>query len=163
MGKLSGRGYRNGMLRAGLVLLPMLLLMLLPVMAQAGLQRWTDAEGVIYYRQVESSPSPEQARTPATEQAASSAKTRSANKQLAKKPAKPRSAPKTADSARTAARKRQQAQARTEARQQKQCARLQAKLQRIQQRLDEGYREPEGNRLRRQRRELRSALFRDCR
>lgn len=54
-------------------------------------------------------------------------------------------------------------QERAHQRQQKQCARYQARLDRINRKLDAGYREPRGNELRAQRRELESQLFRECR
>ncbi len=54
-------------------------------------------------------------------------------------------------------------QERADQRQQKKCARYQARLDRINRKLDAGYREPRGNELRQQRRELESKLFRECR
>lgn len=54
-------------------------------------------------------------------------------------------------------------QERAHQRQQKQCAHYQARLDRINRKLDAGYREPRGNELRQQRRELQSVLFRECR
>lgn len=57
----------------------------------------------------------------------------------------------------------QKEQQRAEQRRQKHCAKLQARLDRINLKLDAGYREPKGNELRRQRRELQSQIFRDCR
>ncbi|HVL01454.1 MAG TPA: hypothetical protein VM553_16670 [Dongiaceae bacterium] len=54
-------------------------------------------------------------------------------------------------------------QERAQKRQQKHCARLQVRLDRINRQLDAGYREPRGNELRRQRRELESQIFRECR
>lgn len=117
-------------------------------LAHAELQRWTDDNGVIYYRQVEPIPEPVSTKssTPATRKSTTD-RTKGST---------------TAKREKAAARKRRQAAEREEARQEKHCARLQAKLDRIQQQLDDGYREPKGNTLRRQRRDVQSDLFRDC-
>jgi hypothetical protein len=121
---------------------------LVPGLAHAELQRWTDDNGVIYYRQVEPIPEPASTKssTPAAKKTSSSRTKRST----------------TAKREKAAARKRRQLAEREEARQEKHCARLQAKLDRIEQQLDDGYREPKGNTLRRQRRDVQSDLFRDC-
>lgn len=121
---------------------------LVPGLAHAELQRWTDDNGVIYYRQVEPIPEPASTKssTPAAKKTSSSRTKRST----------------TAKREKAAARKRRQTAEREAARQEKHCARLQAKLERIEQQLDDGYREPKGNTLRRQRRDVQSNLFRDC-
>ena len=122
-----------------------ILVVAVPATTHAELQRWTDDNGVIYYRQVEPIPEPVAKKPPQS---------------VAKKASTKRSA--TAKSEEAAARKRRQTAEREEARQEKHCARLQAKLDRIEQQLDDGYREPKGNTLRRQRRDVQSDLFRDC-
>lgn len=63
----------------------------------------------------------------------------------------------------TAQQKRNRAVQQTAERQERQCVRYRKQLERIEQQLDAGYREPKGNRLRQQRRELQSTLFRECR
>lgn len=63
----------------------------------------------------------------------------------------------------TTQQKRQREVQQAAARQERQCTRYRNKLARIEQQLDAGYREPKGNRLRQQRRELQSTLFRECR
>ena len=63
----------------------------------------------------------------------------------------------------TAQQKRNRAVQQAAERQERQCVRYRKKLERIEQQLDAGYREPKGNRLRQQRRELQSTLFRECR
>ena len=117
----------------------------LPAFGQGEQQRWVDEEGVIYYRQIQ--------RTDATAtQAPSSDKAES-------------KAHVAATGKRDAASRRthvQRAQARQAAQQHKQCERLQVRLDRVEQRLADGYREPTGNALRRERRELKSQLFRQC-
>lgn len=118
-------------------------------LAQAELERWTDDNGVIYYRNLESHPAETISPPP---------------KASRKSPASSRkSASAIAQRERKAALKRRRDQEKAEARQEKQCARLHKKLDGIQQKLDDGYREPRGNTLRRQRRELQSQIFRECR
>lgn len=133
--------------RVGFLILPLILLVNVST-AHAELQRWTDDNGVIYYRQVEPIPEPVATKpsTPAAKKTSSSRTKRST----------------TAKREKAAARKRRQTAEREAARQEKHCARLQAKLDRIEQQLDDGYREPKGNTLRRQRRDVQSDLFRDC-
>lgn len=119
----------------------------LPAFADSGLQRWEDDNGVIYYRQVSDVTVDDRDTDhlePATQPAA------------ARKPSSTRSKL-------TAAQRAAKEQAKQAQRQEKHCARLQARLERVQYRLDAGYREPQGNALRHQRRELRSQLFRECR
>lgn len=113
---------------------------------QAELERWTDDNGVIYYRNLETPVEPEPVK---------------AAKPTAKKKVAAPSA--VAKQERKAALQRRKEQARTDARVEKHCARLQKKIDRIQHKLDSGYREPQGNNLRRDRRELQSQLFHECR
>lgn len=115
--------------------------------AWAELQRWTDDDGVIYYRefiQVDATASDSKSR-PAPVQPAANTATRTGER---KRPLRSES---------------QKAAARAHTQQEKHCSRLQARLHKVEQKLDDGYREPQGNQLRRQRRELQSELFRDCR
>lgn len=124
-------------------------IMLAPGVIHAELQRWIDDNGVIYYRQVEPIPgSPDvKSATPVTKHIGTRHVSRAT----------------TAKREQAAVRKRRQTAEREAARRERHCARLQAKLDRIEQQLDDGYREPKGNVLRRQRREVQSDLFRDCR
>lgn len=74
----------------------------------------------------------------------------------------------TAADARTGGRlsvrqQRQREVARAERQRQARCTRLRQRRDRIDRQLDAGYREPRGNRLRQQRREVQSQLFRECR
>lgn len=127
-------------------LLACLLLCLFMQHAQAELERWTDDDGVIYYRNLETPVEPEPVK---------------AAKSSAKKKVATSSA--VAKQERKAALQRRKEQERAEARVEKHCARLQKKIDRIQHKLDSGYKEPQGNNLRRDRRELQSQLFRECR
>ena len=122
-----------------------------PVLASAQLQRWTDDDGVIYYRDVRS--------TDAT--AEPTKKTTKKPKRASHSAFNPGRHHK--DAARSQLRKQQQEAERQEVRQQKQCARLQARLDRVEHQLAAGYSEPKGNRLRQQRRELNGRLFEECR
>lgn len=128
--------------------LMMLFVMLASSAAQAEFERWTDDNGVIYYRNLES-PAPEKATPPPA--------SKSKRKAASIRPSA------IAKNERKAAQQRRKAREKAQARKEKRCARLQKKLDNIQQKLDDGYREPKGNTLRRQRREVQSQMFRECR
>ncbi len=117
-----------------------------PLLAVAELQRWTDDNGVIYYREI-------------VVQDATAGK--AGTKPDVAQPA-PRKTRKSRPSAKATSVKAQKAQAKAEARQQRVCEGLRTRLARIERQLGAGYREPEGNELRRQRRELGSRLFHEC-
>lgn len=125
----------------------------LPAFAQAELQRRVDDNGVIYYRSLtaQDATAAAQPQRRAREPASPTAVAPAAPVKMTRKPP-----------AGNTAKQRAKAQASEQARQQKQCARLQAKLDKVQQQLDDGYKEPRGNTLRRERRELKSQLFREC-
>lgn len=116
---------------------------------QAELERWTDDNGVIYYRNLQ---------TPVEAEPVKAAKPA-----VKKKAAASPSSSSVAKQERKAALQRRKEQERADARTEKHCARLQKKIDRIQHKLDSGYREPQGNNLRRERRDLQSQWFRECR
>ena len=122
--------------------------------AEAAWQRHQDDNGVIYYREapvvVDATADPHPRRK--TRRSAGSAPAR------LKSSAAGGFKPAPNKRYRRVQRERQQA----EARQRKRCERYQRELGKVEQALAAGYREPRGNRLRRRKRELESALFEQC-
>lgn len=119
---------------------------LAPAVSVADLERRVDDSGVIHYRNLHAPASP-----------SSTPPAKAVGKPAALRPSA------LAKQERKAAQQRRSEQERAQARQEKHCARLRKQLDGIQRKLDAGYREPKGNALRRQRRELQAQLFRECR